>query len=458
MALKKLEIVSLLGLVFTASVACVSSPPDLRSEQSEAARCPAGLGSCASLFVDAKKPPQAPADRVVSRLEAIEKELSPLEERLDKGDIELNFERQQAVVNAFASDNVRSSALQLQELFLTWAQIFKDKENEKARELMLARYEELKNFEGAIGDYQRIQETKERTQDSKVLAGSDPGVIEEIKTSAGRVAAETLVRKLRELKWYPDFAERIQEIKAEAKEFQLKDLKKDQRAYVKAMGKRVELMIKDIEAVRKLVHKGHYTENELDNGLHYFRRRLREMSLMFGNSDGIFKFTRDGLTDQQRAELAKFEPYRRIDWENFPSFDNAVWFPIYYVKKLEYLVGKVGELKDFKEAQLDTAERIARREMARRSGQKIKSSEERRIKEAAEDLAFDAMVEFFTAKNANNATKRPGKAMLIPDKRNPSTSIEHQAQAFYDDVVEGSFLTDLLKELGRVHKILKKDQ
>jgi len=460
-----LEVGTVGALILSVNLACVSSPvPEpvavkepVAAEAAE--RCPAGANACEALFAPARKLPTTPADRFESRLDTMQGELSSLDNKLDLGDIEMSAERKQEVAKAFAAENVRGSALQLQELQLLSAEMYKDGGNDKARDLILGQHERTNAFESAIGEYNRRQETLERTENSTVLAKADPGIIEDIKSRAGHEARDEMLSKLRSLGWLTAPSRKIEEMRSEIRGLETKSLKKDQRAFVKAMGKRIELMMKKIEDVRELIEKDHYATHELDDGLHYFRRRLREISLMFGTADGIFKFTTKDLTDEQKAELEKLRPYARTDWENLPAFENAIEIPVYYVLKLEYLVGKLGELKDFKEAQLDTKEVIVQRELARRNGQKLKKKELARIEEEAESLAFDAMVEFFTQRNAKNEKKRSGRKMMtIPDPRRPKTSVEEQTQGYYKDATDDGFLKSLRKELGKGYKSLKHAQ
>lgn len=439
-------------LVICVNLACTSTATKTAAEEPAAAhgadRCPASGESCSALFAPDAKAPDSPRERFETRLTLIQNAVRIVYQHVNRGDIEMSLEDRKALIKAFRDDDVRGSALQLQELEAIYSEIFKERLDKKDQKKIKKQRTKMKNFEGILGDYMRSQELLKFTAGSDVLKKQAPGASKVIEDLAGNVAEKTMLTDLKKIGWADDPFAQIDKVREQLKHFKFKKIEKDQRQYVKAMRERVALMMNDIADIKKAIDKNRYDLDDLDEGLHYMRRRLREVVMMFGNADGIFKYTRDGATSQQLADMEKFMPYAHGEWESAPTLKTPAEFPLYLILNLEYLVGKLGELKDFKEKQLDL--------------QNVLIERMRMSQADAEKVSYQTMVEYFQKKNATNEKeaedekKSSFKHLIIPDPNDPATSIEKQTQGFfYNEARQGAILDDVLGALKKGHESLK---
>jgi hypothetical protein len=322
-------------------------------------RCPAGSAVCLKAF-----------DSTLSRLEPFQRfdsRIRVLEDRIagKKGAEE--------ILEALNAESVRKNLLQFQGLLKIYESIPASKQDRKI--ISLSR-KDLKTLEDAVGDLQRAEDVLDRSRDG----GADPHVIELLQSDL-KLARAKAIRDLEHEEWLPNTAQHLKEMRELLSQYDFKKKAKDQKLQVEALRDLAKEYRKDIREMEPFFFSKRYTHEDLEQGPHAARRALRWILTIIQASDGIYYHE---VPTGKEKFIEELEPEfgKKKYLELLPPTKGALPISRYDALILNKLIIGLGDLKDFKESQLDLRDALVKHNLVM-------------SREQAEQIAYEVMKKKF---------------------------------------------------------------
>ena len=336
-------------------------------------RTPAGNLRCSMVFAT---PGDGPKFKATGRLTM---DLQDLQDRLLERGVE-------SLVKQLTSSTVRVKFLHLQALAKVYAR--RDLKKSDLRSLEAFR-QEVKSVEKVIGDHMRVRDLYD-------LVAEVPSVKPEILARLNfrkKESKSEAEQKLMELGWSPDPFLKISQLINQVQKLDLGRAKEDQASTVRGLR---ELVDEERDALRKVGEyfmPRHFSQDDLENGVHTMRRALRWVAMVLPATEGMF--TAEGELGMNAAYLAAYGDSKYL--KSGSDLPAAVVKPPVLVKretilKIVMLIEKLGELKDFKESELDYAEFLVRDGVALNMDEAMRTSHQVMVQafKADRDVEYEA--------------------------------------------------------------------
>lgn len=293
-------------------------------------RCPAGAAGCRDLFSSATL--ASPRERFTQHFETIAKATE-------------KASNSEEMIDALLTDDVRTAAMRLQGLGRLYQNIFTKDDRESGKKQL----RKVKDFEGLLGEGLRYEELWDRVKDSRILS-------EKVMKAFVRRRQKTrkdLRRGLEELGWLPDPARRARKLEKTLDENAFGSLTQDKLNLLSSLITNVESIREETADLDRYFQGRHFDFDALEGGLHSWRRKLRWVIMMMVSMDGVIKL------DPPEPGDAEFETYRPKVKAKYvpggPTLDNPVVVSAKLVYEIGYMTTVLGDLKDYKESQIDLA-------------------------------------------------------------------------------------------------------
>lgn len=308
-------------------------------------RCPSGDEACGPVLAKNNLPPVEPLVRfreLLVRLQIYQKD-----GRTPKTKDEL--------IVYYTSEGLRNVLLQIEGL----CKIYEDGGlSKKDTKHLKDFHKEMKAFEDIMG---QVSLRKTILKIAEELEKQNPGSVNPILIASLR---ERLVQVqdahygyLEQNGWLPDPKRKVADLVKYLEKIDFKKAEADQRQIAEdylILAKHNRDKIKDLHP---FIFKDHYTVDDLEAGMHEFRRTIRWMTLILHAARGVFAYSDKVDADPEFAELYnqfKDNKYFLLEEASIGHFSMDK-FPFLRLSKL---INDLGTLKDTKEAQLYLAEAL----------------------------------------------------------------------------------------------------
>ena len=317
------------------------APVFFDNESLQATREPAGNLRCNMVFAGADDGPKIKA---TSRLVM---DLQDLQDRLSVRGVD-------NLVKQLTSSNVRVKFLHLQALSKVYAR--RELNKNDLRNLEAFR-QDVKEIEKVIGDHMRVRDLYD-------LVAETPGVNPEILARLNfrkKESKSVVEQKLVELGWAPDPFSKISQMINQVSALELGRAKEDQESTARGLRELVDEERDALKEIRSYFEPAHFSQDDLENGVHTMRRALRWVGMVLPATEGMF--TAVGAVGMDSANLQAYGDSKYLrSGSDMPATVGKAPIPIKRetILKIVMLIEKLGELKDFKESELDYAEFLVR--------------------------------------------------------------------------------------------------
>lgn len=305
-------------------------------------RRPAGAGACLKAF-----------DSTLSRIDPFER----FEKRIEYLEIAVKGKTSpEEIMNALDVELVRKNLLQLQGLFKIYEAIPASKHDLK---LVSEARKDIKNLEGAIGGLQRAEDVLKRSR----AGGADEKILTALEADY-KLARVKVLDELRESEWIPNPLQHLKELKNRLSHYDFKKKASDQELQVEALLGLVKDYRKEIREMEPYFESKRFSHEDLELGPHSARRALRWVSAIIQASEGLYYHVPQKGKERQTAELETTLGESKY-FVLLPPMKGARPIGRFDMLVLMKFVSRLGELKDFKESQLDLRDALVKHGLAK---------------------------------------------------------------------------------------------
>lgn len=252
-------------------------------------------------------------------------------------------------VEFLGTENTRRTTLLLQAL----GKIYEAEAPSKSVKSSVKEFrKEIQSLENAIGSYMRFTELAKRLKNievpNEIRGALDKKIVESQKEFQSYLKRES---------WWPKSKEKFSYLEKLLEEFEIQKPKKDHKVQLRAVLELIEESEANIKTQKKFIKKETYSYDDLEGGLHSFRRDLRWITLALQASEGTFVYSNKSPASKEYVELNL--KYGNSKYSGFakPSKRATEIDPLPMLRLVRF-IDVLGKLKDFKESQIDLAEVI----------------------------------------------------------------------------------------------------
>jgi hypothetical protein len=355
----------LLSLVVLLTSACETAPNSMTNASNERdpasieQRCPAGGEACLKAF-----------DSTLSRIEPVtrfDRRIQYLEDQV------IGKTKSDEILDALNVELVRKNLLQFQGLLKIYESIPASKQDLK---IVSVGRKDLKTLEDAIGHLQRTEDVLTRSREG----GADSHILQFLEADL-KAARTQAIKDLEKAGWLPNPIQHLKELRETLGQYDFKKKSKDQKLQVEALRNLAKEYRKDIREMEPFFFSKRYSHEDLESGPHAARRALRWILTIIQASDGMYYHE---SPPGKEAFIAELEPTfgKKKYLELLPPTKGALPISRYDALILNKFIIGLGDLKDFKESQLDLRDALVRHNLVM-------------SREQAEQIAFDVMKKKF---------------------------------------------------------------
>lgn len=273
-----------------------------------------------------------PMERFSNRLDILEQAL--------KGSLK-------EVTDQMSSEPVRQASMHIQALAKLYEAQAPDK---KSKNWVTDFRKEIRELENAMGTFMRFRELNIRISKLEV-----PEKIREAVEERMEQGRKEFIEFLKQEGYLPDAKKKFDAFKKDVEKFEFAKTKKDHKLQMKAVLDMIAESEASIKSQKKFIEKADYTHEDLEAGLHSFRRDIRWVTIAIQASDGSFTYSQKAPSTREYFELVKDYGDSKFAQLSKPLAYAAELDPLPMLRMTRF-ISILGKLKDIKESQIDIAE------------------------------------------------------------------------------------------------------
>ena len=296
------------------------------------------LTACSALPMTSERSPAS------AKVEPLER----FEERLKKYEFPKPAPRtQEAIIQYFSSESLRNNSMQLEGL----SRIYEDSRLNKHDIARIKDFHKaIKKFEDTVGVYSLKKET---LKNAKAL--NAPKELIQYAQEQADINQDKVYQLLGTQGWIPSPENKVAHLIKELSKTEFQKPKKDLIEVQQLYLKRVIKTRKKIKELKPFIFKNQYSHDDLEAGMHEFRRTVRWLTIIIQALRGAFAYSEFEPKDLEFKELNdKFKDNKYFVLA--PSSDGHIVVDKMPFLRLSKIISELGVLKDIKEAQIELAE------------------------------------------------------------------------------------------------------
>lgn len=251
------------------------------------------------------------------------------------------------VTDQMSSEPVRQASMHIQGLAKLYEAQASDR---KLKNRVKAFRKEMRELENAMGTFMRFRELSKTVSKLEV-----PDKIRETINARMEQGRQEFLGFLKAEGYLPNPLKKFESFKEDIEKFEFAKTKKDHKIQLKAVLDMIAETEVSIKSEKKYIEKSEYTHEDLESGLHSFRRDIRWVTIAIQASDGSFTYSQKAPSTKEYFELNKEYGDSKYARLSKPLAYAAELDPL-PMMRLTRFVSVLGKLKDMKEQQIDIAE------------------------------------------------------------------------------------------------------